>query len=107
MTTEESKTTICRNCGITPICFDPNQRIEKGILIPLVVATHKLHKCPISKPFRCDWCGQTLYLDKKVLSPSGKRIPLDYNTETYHNCPKKERPASELRYFKKRGLFAD
>jgi hypothetical protein len=97
---------ICRKCGITPITFDANQRNDKGVLIPLEAATKRLHECPISKPFKCSWCGQTIYLDKKILSPSGKRIPLNFQTEDYHNCTKKQRPASELRYFKKRGLFA-
>jgi hypothetical protein len=98
---------IFRKCGITPICFDTKQRNEKGILIPLEVATKQLHQCPISKPFRCQWCGQTIYLNKKILSPSGKRIPLNFQSEDYHCCPKKQRPAAELRYFKKRGLFED
>lgn len=94
---------ICNKCGITPICFDPNKRNENGVFIPL----GQIHPCPISKPFACTYCGKTIYLDKKILSPSGKRIPLDFQTEDYHNCPKKDRPAAELRYFKKRGLFED
>lgn len=99
--------TVCKKCRIEPIKFDPNQRSKNGKLIPIEVETNKPHYCDISSPFACMYCGLTIYLDKKVLSPNGKRIPLDFNTEEYHACKNKQRPQSELRYFKKRGVFTN
>lgn len=47
-----------------------------------------------TKAFTCKNCGIEIYLDDKVLSPNGKRIPLEFDTDEPHQCagkPDKER----------------
>jgi len=43
------------------------------------------HNCDYSTP-KCCPCGVLIFLDNKVLSLSGKMIPLEYESETYHFC---------------------
>jgi hypothetical protein len=54
--------------------------------------------------FSCNACGKELHLDDKVVSRSGKRIPLELNGNT-HDCPKKEPWVSD--FFKCRDCNAD
>ena len=43
------------------------------------------HDCPHSEPKQCP-CGILIYFDNKVLSPTGKMIPLSYEDDCYHFC---------------------
>ena len=43
------------------------------------------HDCDQSVPGHCP-CGTLIYFDNKVLSPSGKMIPLNYSDDCYHFC---------------------
>jgi hypothetical protein len=43
------------------------------------------HNCDFSEPKYCP-CGTLIYLDSKVLSPTGKMIPLNYSDDCYHFC---------------------
>lgn len=95
---------ICRKCGVTRLCFDDSQRGHNGNLIPLEFESKQVHKCDISDPFPCIHCDSPIYLDRKILSPTGRRIPLNLETGEYHLCTKKQRTAEELHFFNKRSI---
>ena len=93
---------ICRKCGITRICFDDSQRGPTGNLIPLCYETKEIHSCDLSETFPCSHCDEQIYLDRKVLSPTGKRISLNALDGKYHYCNRNERTAEELFFFKQK-----
>jgi hypothetical protein len=68
---------ICRKCGIKRITFHDSQRRPNGGLIPIDFGTMEIHQCDLSYSFPCSKCDEQIYLDRKVLSPTGRRIPLD------------------------------
>lgn len=96
-------TILCRRCRIVRICFDDSQRGPAGNLIPLCYETKVIHRCDLSETFPCQYCDEQIYLDRKVLSPSGKRIPLNALDGTYHYCTRKERTEEELSFFRTEG----
>ena len=81
---------ICNKCQIKRITFDVSQRGPNGGLIPLDFGTMDVHKCDISYSFPCQHCDEQIYLDRKVLSPSGRRIPLDVLDGRPHDCNEKK-----------------
>lgn len=58
------------------------------ILVCLVQTAVKVQMTPYS--FRCKDCDEELYLDYNVTSPSGKRIPLEMDSQSPHNCSMRE-----------------
>ena len=42
--------------------------------------------------FKCRNCGTMIYLDDEVLSPSGKKIPLDDADDQPHECEGRDSP---------------
>lgn len=42
----------------------------------------------LSSTKKCYRCGQDIYFDSDIKSPSGKSIPLDAVTGEPHDCPK-------------------
>ena len=77
--------TMCPLCGYMEVFFKPGIRDANGFRIP-----HdrwgNIHHCDFTIVFPCELCGDKVYLDKKVLSPTGRRIPLNYGSDDYHWC---------------------
>jgi hypothetical protein len=78
---------ICNKCKIKRITFSGEKRGPNGKLIPLNFGTLDIHKCDQSESFPCKTCNEQIYLDNKVLSPTGKRIPLSSIDGRPHDCP--------------------
>ena len=89
MSNELEPVIICDKCRITRICFDGSKRGYTGKLIPLDYRTNEVHECDIGYSFPCRHCNEQIYLDKKVLSPLGVRIPLNCTDGRAHVCVKK------------------
>ena len=81
---------ICNKCKIKRIAFDGSMRGPNGGLIPLDFGTIDVHKCDISYSFPCKICDEQIYLDRKVLSPTGRRIPLSAIDGRPHECAGKK-----------------
>jgi hypothetical protein len=90
-------TIMCERCLYVAIYFDPNQRGENGGLVPLEERTGLPHLCDFSYPKPCKHCGRQVYTDRKIVSLSGKIIPLDYGEDTYHFCKERPRPVKHGR----------
>ena len=79
---------MCRVCRYVDCYFmlgrgaDRNRRLYE-------VRTNEPHNCDFSEPFSCKECGNLIYLDNKVLSPTGKMIPLNYEDLCYHFCDRR------------------
>jgi hypothetical protein len=83
-------TIMCERCRYVRIYFDQKQRNKNSVLIPLEWRTGLKHDCLQSIPKYCP-CGILIYFDDKVLSATGKKIPLQYSDDCYHFC--KEEPS--------------
>ena len=82
---------ICRKCRITRICFDGSRRGPHGKLVPMNFHNpEQIHEYDQSYSFPCKNCNEQIYLDKKVLSPSGRRIPLSAIDGRPHDCTEKK-----------------
>jgi hypothetical protein len=81
---------ICRKCRVKRITFDNSRRGKKGKLIPMEFTDPtRIHVCEQSLQFPCRRCGELIFLDEKVLSPLGKKIPLSAMDSKPHDCPTK------------------
>jgi hypothetical protein len=92
----------CEKCRYTWITFDPKREGNNGRLVPIEHRTGLIHDCSFNYPYYCH-CGKLIYTDQKVLSPTGKMIPLDYDLDTYHYCDK-QGSSGEVQFLKKSGL---
>ena len=94
----------CNHCG-KELFWDEARRADNGKIRPVEKETNELHNCP-NKFFKCRLCGMELYWDesrrskplwqsersdKDALSPSGKMIPIEKETNEPHHCPKDDR----------------
>jgi predicted nucleic-acid-binding Zn-ribbon protein len=95
----------CHTCGYVRIYRDQNGRLRELF----TKKPHEKNDCHFSEPFSCKDCGNLIYLDRKILSPTGREVPLNQGLDTYHFCQKKDRPATELRFLEKmkRGRVED
>lgn len=78
-------TIICDKCRYTWVEFDPERKGKNGGLVPIEHRTGLPHDCSFSYPYYCN-CGELIYFDNKILSPNGRRIPLNFEEDTYHFC---------------------
>jgi hypothetical protein len=53
-----------------------------------------------SKPIQCYRCGQDIYFDEGHVSDSGKKIPIDSETDEPHHCPKRQQFKGQKQSFK-------
>ena len=49
-----------------------------------------------TKHFTCKNCSVEIYLDDEVKAPSGKRIPLEFDTDSPHQCQGKPDARKEM-----------
>jgi hypothetical protein len=101
---DATPTIMCKTCEYVWIYFGPKRRGKSGGLVPLEKRTGNPHDCDFSEPYYCN-CGELIYQDRKILSPTGRRIPLNHGLDTYHYCDKQRSP-DEVRFLKNRGLEA-
>jgi Pyridine nucleotide-disulphide oxidoreductase len=74
------KTLSCRRCGYIRIYF------LLGHALPFEYRNNSIHYCEVSESHPCIYCEESVYLDRRVLSPTGKRIPLNVTDGKYHVC---------------------
>ena len=89
---DSAATIICSRCRVTRIFFDETQRGYNNVLIPLEYKYgHSLrpHDCDYSYPFRCQWCDAKLVFNRKIRTDKGTLIPLHFEDDVFHECPKK------------------
>ena len=71
---------MCETCGWVLLEWSK----ERNGLVEF--RTGKKHECDQSRVYNCQHCNAPIYLDKKVLSLDGRRIPLDFQSDRYHFC---------------------
>ena len=72
---------MCQRCGYVQVVV----RLGRGVRTLYEKRTGLPHNCDFSEKKQCQ-CGQLIYFDSKVLSPTGKMIPLNFQSDTYHFC---------------------
>ena len=78
---------MCYGCRYTQVMVKQGQRdkTKNSIRILFEVRTGLPHDCDFSDPKYCK-CGSMIYFDNKILSATGRKIPLNYDQDTYHYC---------------------
>ena len=76
---------MCDKDGYVQIYFKRGVRDQNGVRIPFEVRTGLRHDCDFSYPWVCKICNRLIYTDKKILSPSGRRILLNWK-RYIHYC---------------------
>jgi hypothetical protein len=72
---------MCHRCGYVQV----ELKRSHGIRTLYEVRTGLPHNCDFGEPKYCK-CGSLIYFDNKILSPTGKMIPLNYDEDSYHFC---------------------